>query len=82
MALRIHARKSGILKAIHSRNLASEPRVKQIHLIRKPGHRIILPPDEYDSWLLGHVIFDTYGWNFPETRCSLLIRRLEIDIQP
>jgi biotin carboxylase len=82
MALRIHARKSGILKAIHSRDLASEPRVKQIHLIRKPGHRIILPPDEYDSWLLGHVIFDTYGWNFPETRCSLLIRRLEIDIQP
>jgi biotin carboxylase len=82
MALRIHARKSGTLKAIHSRDLASEPRVKQIHLIRKPGHRIILPPDEYDSWLLGHVIFDTYGWNFPETRCSLLIRRLEIDIQP
>jgi biotin carboxylase len=82
MALRIHARKSGILKAVHSRDLAVEPRVKQIHLIRKPGHRIVLPPEDYDSWLLGHVIFDTYGWNFPETRCSLLIRRLEIDIQP
>ncbi|MEX1313928.1 MAG: ATP-grasp domain-containing protein [Desulfotignum sp.] len=82
MALRIHARKNGTLKAVHSQNLAAEPRVKQIHLIRKPGHRIVLPPDDYDSWLLGHVIFDTYGWNFPETRCSLLIRRLEIDIQP
>lgn len=82
MALRIHARKSGTLTAIRYRDLASEPRIKQIHLIRKPGHRIILPPDDYDSWLLGHVIFDTYGWNFPETRCSLLIRRLEIDIQP
>jgi biotin carboxylase len=82
MALRIHARKSGTLQSIDSRQLASEPRVKQIHLIRKPGHRIVLPPDDYDSWLLGHIIFDTYGWNFPETRCSLLARRLEIDIQP
>ncbi|MDZ7667134.1 MAG: ATP-grasp domain-containing protein [Desulfotignum sp.] len=82
MALRIHAGKHGILRKIDYRDLASEPRVKQIHLIRKPGHRIVLPPDDYDSWLLGHVIFDTYGWNFPETRCSLLIRRLEIEIQP
>jgi biotin carboxylase len=81
MALRIHARKCGILKKIHYRDLASEPRVKQIHLIREPGHRIILPPEDYDSWLLGHIIFDTYGWNFPETRCTLLARRLEIEIQ-
>ncbi len=82
MAIRIHARKSGTLQSIDSRQLASEPRVKQIHLIRQPGHRIVLPPEEYDSWLLGHVIFDTYGWNFPETRCSLLARRMEIEIQP
>jgi biotin carboxylase len=82
MAIRIHARKSGTLQGIDAGQLASEPRVKQIHLIRKPGHRIVLPPEDYNSWLLGHVIFDTYGWNFPETRCSLLIRRLEIDIQP
>ncbi|MDT8380210.1 MAG: ATP-grasp domain-containing protein [Desulfotignum sp.] len=81
MALRIHARKCGILKKIHYRDLASEPRVKQIHLIRKPGHRIVLPPEDYDSWLLGHIIFDTCGWNFPETRCTLLARRLEIEIQ-
>jgi biotin carboxylase len=82
MAIRVHARKSGVLQGIDTRQLASEPRVKQIHLIRTPGHRIVLPPDDYDSWLLGHVIFDTYGWNFPETRCSLLVRRLEIDIRP
>ncbi len=82
MALRIHAGKSGTLREINHRDLASEPRVKQIHIMRKPGHRIVLPPEDYDSWLLGHIIFDTYGWNFPETRCSLMVRRLEIEIQP
>jgi biotin carboxylase len=81
MAIRIHAKKSGILQSIDARQLASEPRVKQIHLIRQPGHEIVLPPDDYDSWFLGHVIFDTYGWHFPETRCSLLARRLEIEIR-
>ena len=82
MAIRIHAKKSGVLQAIHCRGLSSDPRVKQIHLIREPGHQIVLPPDDYDSWLLGHVIFDTDGWNFPETRCSLLARCLDIEIQP
>ncbi len=82
MGIRIHAKKSGILTAVNSRILDSEPRVKQLHIIRKPGHGITMPPADYDSWLLGHMIINTQGWNFPETRCMLLARRLEIEIQP
>jgi biotin carboxylase len=82
MGIRIHARKSGTLAAIDSRSLASEPRVRQLHFIRKPGHVITLPPEDYDSWLLGHVIINTEGWNFPETRAMLLAGRLNIEIRP
>lgn len=81
MGIRIHAKKSGMLTAVDSRNLDSDPRVKQLHLIRKPGHIITMPPADYDSWLLGHMIINTEGWNFPETRAMLLARRLEIAIQ-
>ncbi|MCF8092608.1 MAG: ATP-grasp domain-containing protein [Desulfotignum sp.] len=82
MGIRIHAKKSGVFTAVNSRNLVSDPRVKQLHLIRKPGHVITMPPADYDSWLLGHMIINTQGWNFPETRAMLLARRLEIEIQP
>jgi biotin carboxylase len=80
MGIRIHARKAGVLKAIHSHNLEAEPRVRQMHFIREPGHVIAMPPDDYNSWLLGHVIIRTDGWNFPETRSMLLVKRLEIEI--
>ncbi len=82
MGMRIHAKKSGILTAVNSRNLASELRVKQLHVIRKPGHVITMPPADYESWLIGHMIINTQGWTFPETRAMLLARRLEIEIQP
>ncbi len=82
MGIRIHAKKNGMLTAVDSRNLASDPRLKQLHLIRKPGHIITMPPEDYDSWLLGHMIINTRGWNFPETRAMLMARRLEIAIQP
>jgi biotin carboxylase len=81
MGIRVHARKAGVLKAIHSHHLAAEPRVRQMHFIREPGHVIVMPPDDYDSWLLGHVIIQTDGCNFPETRSMLLAKRLEVEIQ-
>jgi biotin carboxylase len=82
MGIRIHAKKSGILKAVHSHALASDPRVRQLEIRRLPGHVITLPPKDYDSWLLGHVIIDTQGWNFPETRAMMLAGRLNIEIRP
>lgn len=81
MGIRVHARRSGVLKAIHSRHLEAEPQVRQMHFIREPGHVIAMPPDDYDSWLLGHVIIRTDGENFPETRSMLLLKRLEVEIQ-
>jgi biotin carboxylase len=82
MGIRIHAKKSGVLTAVHTHALASDPRVRQLEIRRLPGHVISLPPNDYDAWLLGHVIIDTRGWNFPETRAMMLAGRLNIEIQP
>jgi biotin carboxylase len=57
VGLRLHAAQAGTLVSIDSHDLRCDSRVKEIHLIRKPGHRIQLPPSDYDAWLLGHVIF-------------------------
>jgi hypothetical protein len=45
------------LSSIDTRDLRRDPRVQEIQLMRQPGHRIKRPPEDYDAWLLGHVIF-------------------------
>lgn len=56
--LRLIARREGILKTIDCGEVASDGRVRSCHLKRGPGDRIVLPPLDYDSRILGHVIFE------------------------
>lgn len=56
-ALRVHAGKAGTIKSIDSQLLQQDPRVVEVHSIRKPGHRIMMPPHDYESWYIGHTIF-------------------------
>ena len=57
VGLRLHAPQEGTLVSLDARELRRDSRVQEVHLIRKPGHRIKRPPEDYDAWLLGHVIF-------------------------
>jgi len=56
MGIRIIAREGGILRKINIDALKNDPRVLEIGLSKEPGHEITLPPEDYDSWILGHVI--------------------------
>lgn len=81
IAIRIHAQKAGRLKGFDTRGLDSEKRIKKSHFIRKPGHMITMPPADYDSWLLGHIIIEPDCDSFPETQCLLIKNRLRVDIE-
>ncbi len=78
VALRIHAQEEGILKNIDCRRLMDDPRIKSIHLTRKPGHEIKLPPEDYDSWLLGHVIMSPLDQDSPEQEALAVLKKIEI----
>jgi biotin carboxylase len=56
LGVRLLANRAGILKGIDAAALAGDPRIPEIGLFRKPGHRITLPPADYDSWVLGFAI--------------------------
>ncbi len=79
--LRVHARRKGILKSIDSTDLEKDHRVLEIHMIRQPGHEIVLPPDDYDTWLLGHIIFAPHQQPDVETQCRTLMGMLKIEIE-
>jgi biotin carboxylase len=81
IGLRLHARQSGILRKIDAGRLQRDKRVAEIYLTRRPGHRIKMPPEDYDSWLLGHVIFEPDAHSDPETQCRELIEKLVVEVE-
>lgn len=80
VAFRIHARRNGVLKRINTTAVENDKRVKKIHLIHTPGHRVTMPPQDYDSWLLGHIIIEPNRRRFFETECLLLAKRIDIEM--
>lgn len=80
LGLRLHAQQSGILKKIDARQLQRDSRVREIHLIRQAGHLIKMPPDDYDSWLLGHIIFEPYVDMAPEAQCRALLNNVIVEV--
>ena len=82
VGIRLHADKSGILKGIDSSHLVEDTRVKHIFLTKKPGHEIILPPKDYDSWLLGHIIIEPSNDKYPESQAMCISKTINIRIDP
>ena len=73
--LRLFANRQGILKSINTTALENDNRVLDVILIRKPGDTILLPPDDYDTWLLGYLIFEPNDESL-EYQCVELRKKL------
>ena len=80
VGLRLLARQQGRLKGIETRALRQDPRLKELHLLRRPGHCIKLPPADYDSWLLGHIIFQPAPDLPIDSQGQALLDKLIVDI--
>jgi biotin carboxylase len=81
LGVRLHAPRRGSLKNVDAHQLQRDSRVREIHLIRQTGHRIELPPDDYDSWLLGHIIVDLDVDTTPEAQCLALLDKLVVEVE-
>ena len=81
VGLRLMAKKSGMIKKIGDRDLRRDSRVKELRLKRRPGQRVVLPPDDYESRLLGHVIFKPTAPQSIETECDELESKLILEIE-
>lgn len=58
IGLRLFAHKEGTITSFNIPDAEKDRRVLETYLKRRPGHRVLLPPDDYDSRLIGHVIFE------------------------
>ena len=81
VGVRLLAACSGEIEQIDSSALLTDRRVVECHLKRDPGHRVVLPPDDYESRLLGHVIFKPTGPDNLERECVEIASKLKIEMK-
>jgi hypothetical protein len=80
VGLRVHARVSGILQRVDTRSLKKDDRVEQISLTRSCGHCITLPPADYESWLLGHIVFAPDLSDNIAVQCNNLLEKIGVEV--
>lgn len=78
VGLRLHARRAGEIRAIDSLALRRDERVREVHLTCQPGQKVTLPPADYLSWYLGHVIFEAAPAENWQAQCGELGKLLTL----
>ncbi|MBC8372188.1 MAG: hypothetical protein H8E53_01230 [Planctomycetes bacterium] len=80
VGLRIYARREGVVRAIDAQQAREDHRVREVHIIRRIGHKVVLPPGDYSSWLLGHVIFRPAPDLDVEAQCGEILDGVKVTI--
>ncbi len=80
IGVRVHADRAGVLRSIAVKAVLEDPRVIEVHFPRSPGHRIMLPPSDYDSWLLGHIIFRVEAGADAESECGIICAKICVEM--
>ena len=78
--VRIFAPRAGMLKRVDTCTLTEDPRVKSVVINRAAGHVVTLPPEDYDSWILGYMILAPDGRGYPETQAQVMSSRIHIEV--
>ncbi|NQV34326.1 MAG: ATP-grasp domain-containing protein [Phycisphaeraceae bacterium] len=80
VGLRLHAPHSGVLAHIGLSRVQGDHRIRTIHISHKPGHQVVLPPLDYSSWIMGHLIFCPDPDQTIASQCSELVKKVDITI--
>ncbi|UCF93223.1 MAG: ATP-grasp domain-containing protein [Desulfobacterales bacterium] len=81
VGMRILAASAGIVKRIDDRLLQREPAVKSCGFKAHPGYRVKLPPEDYDSRVLGYVIFEPRPNRQIASQCAAIRSKLQIEME-
>ena len=81
VALRLHAPNDGRLRTLNLHREWIGQEILEVVWLKRPGDRIQLPPDDYQSWLLGHVVFRPDPDRPVETQLQEVYQAVDIDIQ-
>ncbi|MEW5993306.1 MAG: ATP-grasp domain-containing protein [Candidatus Zixiibacteriota bacterium] len=81
VGMRLFSQRSGLLASVSCENLSDDSRIREIFIKRMPGHEIITPPDDYDSWVLGHVVFEPEPGASLRKQCNEISEKISINVE-
>ena len=81
VGLRLFANAAGIIASMDAKALKEDRRVTEYHLQCGPGHEVVLPPEDYDSRVLGHVIFEPSSSDDMAAECAQIAELLEVEME-
>jgi biotin carboxylase len=80
--LRLLSRREGTVRSFDLSGLSADKRVLRVSIIRSTGHEVYLPPKNYDSWVLGYVIFQPDASGTLEEECREIAAKLIVTTEP
>ncbi len=80
VGVRLIIESPGVVRRIDTTALCRDPRVREYYLKHGPGHRIVPPPHDYDSRILGHVIFEPASMEGLMERCLEVAGGISVEI--
>jgi len=80
--VRLLGTEEGRIVRIDDRSIEEDHRTRDCTLKVAPGHEIVLPPRDYDSRVLGHVIMEPGCWNDGENECLDVAGKLSLELEP
>lgn len=81
VGLRLFANKQGTIHSIETDDFLNDSRVLECYIKHGVGHNVILPPRDYDSRILGHVIFKPKSFDTIEEECIELSNIIFVNIK-
>lgn len=81
VGLRLFSSRGGTIKKLDASKIKSQPEVVELYLNRGIGDQITLPPDDYNSHLLGHLIFQATPEQAMEAKMAKLETLLKIKVE-
>jgi biotin carboxylase len=81
VAMRLPADDEGVINVIDDSEITKDSRVISSILKRQAGDRIVLPPDNYELWNLGTVIFRPNSLHRIGVECQEIRDKLRIEIR-
>ncbi|HPS55460.1 MAG TPA: ATP-grasp domain-containing protein [Sedimentisphaerales bacterium] len=81
VGVRLFATCGGEITKIDTSTLLKDGRVVECYLKREPGHQVVLPPEDYDSRIIGHVIFTPTSYESIKSESIEIASKLKIEMK-
>ena len=82
VGVRFFAKTAGTIQSVDTSAIEQDGRIISYYLKARPGYRVSLPPEDYDSRILGHAVFEPHRNHSLLHQCRQIGAKLSVEMEP